>query len=188
MKKVVVGNEYFELVRRFPLRPIVSASDLDAATAVIDDLIARESRTADEDAYLDVLSDVVEKYEAEHHPIPDARGAEMLQFLIEDRKTNQRAVAQGSGIAVSTISQLLSGLRQMNVGHMEALARYFDVPASMFISATAPATSSKKRIHRQLATQPMAFNKKPKALKQPRVPLQHATKRRTETPRAASKK
>ena len=72
MKKVVVGNEYFELVRRFPLRPIASASDLNAATAVIDDLIARESRTADEDAYLDVLSDVVAKYEAERHPIPDA--------------------------------------------------------------------------------------------------------------------
>ena len=42
-----------------------------------------------EEAYLDVLSDLVKKYEDEHHPIPDASPAEVLKFLIEDRNTNQ---------------------------------------------------------------------------------------------------
>ena len=67
MKKTIVGNEYFELVRRFPLRPIRSERELDNAIAVIDDLIARLARSAEADDYLDVLSDLVEKYESEHH-------------------------------------------------------------------------------------------------------------------------
>src|SRR5262249_38713181 len=87
MKKGVVGKEYFELVRHFPLRPIRSERELDHAIEVIDELIAREDRSRAEDDYLDVLSDLVEKYESEHHPIPDASPVEMLQFLIEERET-----------------------------------------------------------------------------------------------------
>src|SRR2546427_10799504 len=113
--KNVVGNEYFQLVRRFPLRPIRSERELDEATRVIDELIAHEQRSPGADDYLDVLSDLVEKYESEHHPVPDGSPIEMLRFLIEDRKTNQRAVALGSGMHVSTISEILSGARQMNL-------------------------------------------------------------------------
>ena len=40
---------------------------------------------------------------------PDASPVEMLKFFIEDRNTNQRTVALGSGIAISTMSEILSG-------------------------------------------------------------------------------
>ena len=132
MKKVV-GREYFELVRRFPLRPIRSDRDLDTATEVIDELIAKEKRSPDAEDYLDVLSDLVEKYENVHYPIPDATPTEMLQFFIDDRKTNQRAVAQGSGIAVSTMSEILAGRRPLNLEHMRKLARFFNVDAGLFV-------------------------------------------------------
>jgi HTH-type transcriptional regulator/antitoxin HigA len=101
--KNLVGNEYFQLIRRFPLRPIRSERELAEATRIIDELIAYEQRSPGADAYLDMLSDLVEKYENEHHPVSDASPVEMLQFLIEDRKTNQRAVALGSGMHVSTM-------------------------------------------------------------------------------------
>jgi HTH-type transcriptional regulator/antitoxin HigA len=129
----VIENGYFELVRRFRLRPIRSKSDLAAATTVIDDLIARPSLSVEETDYLDVLSDLVARYESEHHPIPDASPAEMLQFFIEDRKTNQRAVALGSGIAISTMSQILSGQRPMNLTHMQKLASHFGVEVAVFL-------------------------------------------------------
>ena len=38
----VVGKEYFELVREFPLLPIRSEREMDRATAVIDGLIAKK--------------------------------------------------------------------------------------------------------------------------------------------------
>src|SRR6266480_3043018 len=109
----LADNIYFDLVRRFPLKPLTSESDLKAAAAIINELVDRgvEDLSEGEDAYLDVLSDLVKKYEAAHHPIPDASAVEVLKFLIEDRNTNQRAVALGSEIAISTMSEVLAGRR-----------------------------------------------------------------------------
>ena len=105
----IIDNAYFELVRRFPLKPIASDRELDRAIQTLNELVDRgfENLTHGEEAYLDVLSDLVEKYENAQHSIPDASPVEMLKFFIEDRKTNQRAVALGSAIAISTMSEIL---------------------------------------------------------------------------------
>jgi HTH-type transcriptional regulator/antitoxin HigA len=92
-----------------------------------------------------VLSDLVEKYETTHHPIPDASPVEMLKFFIEDRNTNQRAVALRSGIAVSTMSEILAGRRRMNLEHMHKLAAFFKVDVGVFLpKPKQPKTSSSK--------------------------------------------
>lgn len=131
----VIDNGYFELVRRFPLKPLGSDAELDRAIEIVNELVDRgfENLTTGEEAYLDVLSDLVEKYEKTHHPIPDASPVEMLKFFIEERRTNQRAVAIGSGIAVSTMSEILAGRRQMNLEHMQKLAGFFKIGAGMFL-------------------------------------------------------
>jgi HTH-type transcriptional regulator/antitoxin HigA len=149
----VVENGYFELVRRFPLRPIRSKKELDGATAVIDDLISR-TLSPEEGDYLDVLSDLVEKYESEHYAIPDANPIQVLQFFIEDRQTSQRAVATGSGIAVSTMSQILSGQRPMNLDHMQKLASYFGVDVAVFLPKSKPVTRKTARDARKLTATP----------------------------------
>ena len=152
--KNLVRNEYFELVRRFPLRPIRSEQELDKATLVIDELIAQEQRSPGADDYLDVLSDLVEKYESEHHPIPDADPVETLQVLIEDRKTNQRTVALGSGMHVSTMSEILSGGRQMNLDHMRKLAVFFNVDIAVFLPADKEVSTRPRPATRRRATVP----------------------------------
>ena len=131
----VADNSYFDLVRQFPLKPIASEKELGAATKIINELVDRgfDDLTDGEEAYLDVLSDLVKKYEDERHPIPEASPVAVLQFLIEDRNTNQRAVALGSGIAVSTMSEILAGRREMNLEHMLKLAEFFTVPVAAFL-------------------------------------------------------
>lgn len=151
MKKKKVGeiidNSYFAVVRRFPLKPITSDAELDRSIEIVNELVDREfeNLTHGEEAYLDVLSDLVEKYENMHHPIPDASPVEMLKFFIEDRKTNQRAVALGSGIAVSTMSEILAGRRRMNLEHMQKLAAFFKIDVGVFLpKPKQPKTSSSK--------------------------------------------
>src|SRR6266852_4255787 len=75
---------YLVLIRRFPLRPIQSEAELDHATAVMNSLLDRDLDPAEDD-YLDVLSDLIERYEDKYHPIPidDLTDAEMLEHLIE---------------------------------------------------------------------------------------------------------
>ena len=125
-------DRYLELVRRFPLRPLRSDADLDAAVAVVDELLDRDELSEPEQDYLDVLSDQIEAYEAEAVPIRPVGDADMLRFLIENRGATQAAVAKGAGIAESTISEVLAGKRRLNRAQIGKLARYFHVEPGAF--------------------------------------------------------
>ena len=63
--------------------------------------------------YLDVLSDLVEAYEAEAIPMRPVGDAELLRFLIEQKGITQAAAAAGAGLAESTISEVLRGKRKL---------------------------------------------------------------------------
>lgn len=130
-----VGDRYLELIRQHPLRPIRSEDELVRAIAIIDSLIDRDELAPDEEDYLDILGDIVEKYETEHHPMPPVSDAEMLRHLIDARDTTQARVAEETGIAESTISAILTGKRGLNRKHIEALARHFKVNPAVFLSA-----------------------------------------------------
>ena len=123
-----------ELVREFPLRPLRSDADLDAAVAVVDGLIDRDELSPAEQDYLEVLSDLVEAYETKNIPIDPVGDADLLRFLIEDRGETQAQAAAGAGISVSTISEILSGKRKLNRKQIEKLARYFHVEAGVFLA------------------------------------------------------
>jgi len=140
--KALANDEYWELVRRFPLRPIRSERELDQALAIIDELIVRPKRSRDASAYLEVLSDLVEKYEEEHHPIPDVTESEMLEHLIEARGITQREVAAGTRMNESLVSELRAGRRKFNRNHIERLAKYFNVSPAVFFPN--PKTKTRK--------------------------------------------
>jgi HTH-type transcriptional regulator/antitoxin HigA len=127
-------DQYLDLVRQFPLRPLRSDADLEAAVAVIDALIDRPRLTAPEQDYLDVLGDLVEAYEAEAVPMRPVGDAELLRFLIEQKGVTQASVATGAGIAESTISAVLTGKRKLNRTQIASLARYFHVEPGTFLS------------------------------------------------------
>ncbi len=125
-------DRYLELVTLFPLRPIRTDSELDAAVRVIDMLIDQGRRTNAEEDYLDVLSDLVEVYEDEHIPIEPVSDADMLQSFLDDWRLTQAQVAKATGIAESTISEVLSGKRKLNRKQIGKLAKYFRVSPEAF--------------------------------------------------------
>lgn len=126
-------DRYLDLIRRFPLRPLRTDADLDAAVAVIDGLIDRRTLSAAEQDYLDVLSDLVEAYEDEAEPMPPVSDASLLRFLIEQKGVTQARAATGAGIAESTISEVLAGKRKLNRTQIAKLARYFHVEPGAFL-------------------------------------------------------
>ncbi|HEX3147305.1 MAG TPA: helix-turn-helix domain-containing protein [Gemmataceae bacterium] len=128
-------DRYLELVRRFPLRPLRSKGDLDAAIAVIDLLIDQRALSAPEQDYLDVLSDLVEAFEDNVVPMRPVGDAAVLRFLIESRGATQVLVAKQAGIAESTISEVLAGKRKLNRVQIGRLARYFNVGPGVFALA-----------------------------------------------------
>ncbi len=133
-RSVRVKDRYLELVQDVLFRPIRSEQELDRAIAMIDSLIDKDVLTPDEDDYLDVLSDLVEKYETEAHPIPPVSDAEMLRHLIDTRETSQSEVSSATNVAESTISEILKGKRKLTRKHIESSARFFRVNPVVFLN------------------------------------------------------
>ena len=123
---------YLELVRRVPLRPIRSDDELDRAIGMVDELIDRDNLVGDERDYLEVLSDLIERYETEAQPMPPASDAEVVTHVIEAKGVSQAEVARETGIAESTISEVLAGRRNLKRTHIGRLARYFSVGPAAF--------------------------------------------------------
>lgn len=126
------SDRYLDLVREFPLRPIRSEEDLDVAINRIDTFLAKPALDPAEEDYLDVLSDLVKRYETEKHPIAPVSDADMLRHLIEAKEVSQTEVSQATGIVVSTISDVLSGKRTLSRKHIGKLAKYFSVAPTVF--------------------------------------------------------
>ncbi len=124
---------YLRLIRTWPLRPIRGDVELGQAIDVVNALVDADDLDEEGRDYLDVLSDLVEKYESAQHPMPAVSDADMLRHLIEARGVNQTDTAEATGIADSTISEVLSGRRKLNRAHIEALAKFFKVGPAVFM-------------------------------------------------------
>lgn len=128
-----VDPAYLALIRRFPLRPIRTEAELDAAAAIIDELTARDDLSPTESDYLDVLGDLVEKYEDEHVEMPHVSDAEMLRSLMEETGVRPADVVRGTGISKTVLSLVLNGRRDLTREHIETLSSYFRVNPAAFL-------------------------------------------------------
>ena len=123
---------YLELVLQVPLRPVRSDEDLDRAIAMVDSLIDRDTLVLEEQDYLDVLSDLIEDYEAGEYPAAPVTDAVMLRHLLEAKGVTQAEVSRETGIAESTISEVLAGKRTLSRNHIGTLSRFFCVEPGAF--------------------------------------------------------
>lgn len=134
---------YLELVKKVPLRPIESDQELDRAIATIDALLAKPALSRDEDDYLDVLGDLVYKYERtsqSFEPVPDSV---MLQHLMEAKATSRADIHKATGIPVSAIAAVLQGKRDFSREQVAMVSTFFHVAPSVF--AMPKSTASEKK-------------------------------------------
>lgn len=124
---------YLALIARLPLRPIRTEAELDAAAGVIDELTDRDDLSPAESDYLDVLGDLVEKYEDEHVEMPHVSDAAMLRTLMEEKGVKQADVVRGTGISKTVLSLVLNGKRDLTREHIRVLSKYFDVNPAAFL-------------------------------------------------------
>jgi HTH-type transcriptional regulator/antitoxin HigA len=133
--KKVKKDQYSALIQQFPLRPIRSEAELDKAIVVLDellDLLDHRPWNQDEKDYVDVLGDLIERFETEHIKIEPLSGVAMLLFLIENKGVSRAQVVKDCRIAESTISEILAGVRKMNRNHIAKFSAYFHVEPGVF--------------------------------------------------------
>jgi HTH-type transcriptional regulator / antitoxin HigA len=119
-------DSYFQLVQAFPLVVIRDDASLDEALAFMEGLLSKELDDGEVE-YLDALGELVAAYESKHHSLPHASDADMLRHLLESRGVNQARLAEATGVAKSTISEVLSGKKKFSRHMIGAFAEFFQV-------------------------------------------------------------
>jgi HTH-type transcriptional regulator/antitoxin HigA len=131
-KVVAKEDRYLELVCEFALRPITTGTQLRRAHQVAEELEAKGRLSRDERDYLEVLGDLIEKYEDRAIKVDPVSDGEMITFLISLKKVTQSVVAKETGIPGSVLSNILHGKRRLNRGQIGKLADYFGVDPTVF--------------------------------------------------------
>jgi HTH-type transcriptional regulator / antitoxin HigA len=112
--------------------PVTSERQHEEYLSVLDKLSNKENPTREEEKYAEVIMTLIEAYEEEHHPIPDASPVEVLRSLMDANDLRQKDLAPIFG-SESIVSEVLHKKRALNKTHIEKLSKRFGIsPAAFF--------------------------------------------------------
>lgn len=115
------------------LRPIHSDDEYDRMVALMDSLLDEAGDNEDHplSSLLDLVSDLVSKYEQVHYPIEPAEPKEVLRFLMDDRGLKQEDLS--AIVPQSNLSAILSGKRKISATLAGKLGKYFGISPAVFL-------------------------------------------------------
>lgn len=125
-------DSYFDLVKQFPLIHIRDGDHLGVALETIERLLEMNLDDGEQE-YVDALTDLIEIYEDQHEPIPDASESDVLRELIRASGLSQLRLAKKVGVSQSTISAVLNGTRSLTKDQVVVLAKYFHISPGAFL-------------------------------------------------------
>ncbi len=120
-----------EMMKLGAPRLIQSDKELAAYTDALFELTGKVWTTREDEAAIELLTLLIDRYETSRYPIPDADPADVLRFLLDRNGLTQRDIAQELG-SESTVSLVLSGRRQLTREHITRLSKRFHVDPSVF--------------------------------------------------------
>jgi HTH-type transcriptional regulator/antitoxin HigA len=97
--------------------------------ALLDETAGNEAHPAM--GLVDIVGDLIEDYEAEHHPLPDVAGVQALKFLMEQHGLKQSDLHEIGSQGV--VSEILTGKRELNIRQIRALSERFGVSPATFL-------------------------------------------------------
>src|SRR5437868_5231646 len=95
------------------VRPIRTEADYQSALDEIEKLMAAQPGTAEGDR-LDILSTLVEAYEAEHHPIDAPDPIALVEFVMEQRGLDRADLGEFIG-SRGRVSEVLNKARPLSL-------------------------------------------------------------------------
>jgi HTH-type transcriptional regulator / antitoxin HigA len=128
-----VVRDYDRLRSVVPLGTLRTKKDyeraVDALDQIIDEIGEDEKHPLAELA--DALGVFVERYEAEHVPLPRVKPAAVLKYLMREHDIRQSDLPEIGSQGV--VSEVLAGKRELNVRQVKRLAKRFGVSVEAFI-------------------------------------------------------
>ncbi len=115
------------------IAPIRDEAHYQRMTAMLEALL--DETTGDENhpamGLVDIVGDLIEDFESEHHPLPDVTGVQALKFLVEQHGIKQCDLREIGSQGV--VSEILAGKRELNIRQVRALSERFGVSPATFV-------------------------------------------------------
>src|SRR5271156_346225 len=125
--KTVLANPAKMIAQGAP-RIIRNDQELAAYTEALFELTALEKPSRSEEAAIELLTMLVDRYEQEHYPVPPADAVSVVRLLIEQQGLAQRDLIPQFG-SESAVSMFLSRQRKLTLQQVRKLGARFKLPA-----------------------------------------------------------
>ena len=126
-------DDYLDLLTTFPPRVIRSESELKRAYATIESLMRARSLSSAHRDYLELLTMLVTRREAEFDPPANVSQAQILDHLMEAKGVTQAQAARDTGITAATLSSVRAGRRALSKANIRKLSDYFHVEPGVWL-------------------------------------------------------
>lgn len=123
---------YSQLLAEYRPKVIVSEQENEAAIALAQELEHLPNQTPEQEALLNLLVMLIEKYEDTAYPIPVSSPREVLLHLMEAKGCIQEDLVGVIG-SRGVVSEVVNGKRGISIAQAKSLADYFGVDAGLFI-------------------------------------------------------
>ena len=127
---------YTDLLAEAVPHPIHSEEEADAIQERMNALLdKRETRTEDEENFLELLGALMFLWEDGKYELPAAEPHERVRALLEDNGLRQKDLVPHVFPTESVASEVLAGKRKFTYDSVDRLAEYFHVPVDLFYTS-----------------------------------------------------
>ena len=124
-------NVYGDLLAQHQPKAIETEAENEVAIVLAESLEHRQ-RTPEEDALLELLIILIEKFEETSYPLPNLESDRMLRHLMEARNMKQEELVGVIG-SRGVVSEIVNGKRSISKAQAKMLGELFHVSSSLFI-------------------------------------------------------
>jgi HTH-type transcriptional regulator/antitoxin HigA len=115
------------------IRPIRTKADYRAALKEVERLWEAEPGTPEGDA-VDVLTILIEDYEAKHFPVPAPDPIAAIEFMMEQKGLTRRDLEPAIG-SRGRVSEIMTRKRPLTLPMVRELGRLLDIPTDVLAQA-----------------------------------------------------
>ena len=132
MTLTINPESYAQLLAKYQPKVIETEAENDRAIELAQELEHKANRSVEEDAILELLVTLIEKFEDANYPIPEGTPHSMLLHLMEASGIKQENLVGVIG-SRGVVSEVVNGKRSISKAQAKALAEFFSVDVGLFI-------------------------------------------------------
>ena len=132
MTRTFDTQSYVDLLVRYQPKPITTEAENDSAIALAEELEHHPQRSLEEETFLELLITLIEKFEAEHYPIPTGTPGSMLRHLMDTRDLKEADLIPVLGTP-EKVAEILTDQRVIQLDEANRLAKFFRVDLDLLL-------------------------------------------------------